>query len=273
LTYGRIGPLDAERFGGYGWGAEVDYSLRTRRAGMRICVTELSYLSHLRHATARTLSADCEAVASVEMDQGMRAKWGATWTQALDQSVRALPREDSIALITPSVPERAQRLAECIASVATQTRTPDEHFVGIDHERIGVANMLNRLAERTSSAWLAVLADDDLLDPCHLDVLIAEAEGADIVYAFCRVTGRGGWSPNRDFDPAALRRANYIPATALIRYSLWERLGGWSERQVHEDHEFWLRALDAGATFRCIPRVTWTYRFHGGNRSTTGRSA
>jgi len=30
---------------------------------------------------------------------------------------------------------------------------------------------------------------------------------------------------------------------------------------VHnEDHDLWVRALDAGARFRCIPEVTWTYR-------------
>jgi hypothetical protein len=206
------------------------------------------------------------------MDAGMRAKWGADWTRALDQSVRPLPRADTVALITPSIPERAALLAECLASVAAQTRLPDEHLVGIDHHRIGVPHMLNRLAERTRCAWLAVVADDDLLDPQHLEVLLGAAGGADVVYPFCRVSGRDGWSPNRPFDADALRTSNYIPATALIRRSLWEDLGGWSAAAVHEDHELWLRALDAGATFRCVPEVTWTYRFHGANLSTTGRS-
>jgi hypothetical protein len=44
-----------------------------------------------------------------------------------------------------------------------------------------------------------------------------------------------------------------------VRVSLWRELGGY--RDVHnEDHDLWVRALDAGARFRCIPEVTWTYR-------------
>ena len=273
LTYHRQGGLDAARFGGFGWGAEVDYSVRVRRAGLALCITERAFLTHLRHATARAVSPDCERIASKEMDLGMRAKWGANWTKLLDTSTRPLPRTDTIALITPSIPDRHARLAECIDAVRRQTRPPDEHVIGIDHHRIGVANMLNRLAVRTQSAWLGVVADDDLLDARHLEVLSAGIDGADIVYSYCRVLGRDGWNPNRGFDAAALRQANYIPATAIIRRSLWERLDGWRAEPRHEDHDFWIRALDAGARFTCIPQVTWTYRFHGGNQSIVGRSS
>jgi hypothetical protein len=34
-----------------------------------------------------------------------------------------------------------------------------------------------------------------------------------------------------------------------------------------------LRALEVSATFKCVPEITWTYRFHGGNHSVTGVSA
>ena len=272
-TYDRVGELDAERFGPFDWGAEADYALRTTQAGLAICVTELSFLTHFRHATARVLRADCEQVASADMDAGMRAKWGEDWTRVLDTSMRPAPGDDTVALIIPSIPQRWRMLAECLASVARQTRKPTEHLVGIDHRRRGAASTLNRLAASTECAWLAVVSDDDLLDARHLEVLMAAAADADVVYPYCRVTGRGDWCPNRAFAADALREANYIPATALIRRSLWERLGGWRAVPSNEDHDFWLRAVAAAATFKCVPEVTWTYRFHGGNRSVTGVSA
>jgi glycosyltransferase involved in cell wall biosynthesis len=178
----------------------------------------------------------------------------------------------SVCVITPSIPERHAMLRECLASVAAQTRAPDEHTIAIDHARAGVASTLNRLAASASGDWLAVLADDDVLDPGHLATLEQGTARGDIVYSFCRVVGRPGWCPNRRFDADELRRANYIPATALIRRELWKELGGWRSDTRHEDHDFWLRALAAGGVFVCIPEVTWTYRFHGGNRSVVGRS-
>jgi GT2 family glycosyltransferase len=272
-TYEAVGPLDAERFGPFDWGSELDYSLRVARAGLAICVTELSYLEHFRHATAFAMRPDCEPVASADMDAGMASKWGKDWVRLLDTSSRLAPGDDTVAVIIPSIPQRWRMLAECLASVARQSVKPTEHLVGIDHHRIGAANMLNRLAASTQSAWLAVVCDDDLLDARHLEVLMAAGCDADIVYPYCRVVGRGDWSPNREFDPDALREANYIPATALIRRTLWERLGGWRPEPFNEDHDFWLRAVDAAATFKCVPEVTWTYRFHGGNHSVTGVSA
>jgi glycosyltransferase involved in cell wall biosynthesis len=178
-----------------------------------------------------------------------------------------------VSLITPSIPERYAMLGECLASIAAQTRPPDEHLIAVDHARSGVARTLNRLAAHASGEWLAVVADDDLLDPWHLATLEQATTRGDVVYPFCRVVGRPGWSPNRLFDAEALRRANYIPATALIRRKLWTELGGWAPAARHEDHDFWLRALAVGAVFVCVPTVTWTYRFHGGNRSVLGESS
>jgi hypothetical protein len=116
--------------------------------------------------------------------------------------------------------------------------------------------------------WVAQIADDDLMLPHHLETLATRTD-ADIIYTYCEVTGRS-WNPNAPFDADRLRRENYIPATTLIRTSLCEELHGWREDSRHgfEDWDFWLRALDLGAEFACIPEVTWQYRFHGSNLST-----
>jgi GT2 family glycosyltransferase len=178
-----------------------------------------------------------------------------------------------IVVVTPSLPERADFRAECVASVAAQTLQPVAHVVMVDYERAGPAAMLNRMLSACVAAgadWVAQLADDDLADPHHLELLAAHCADADIVYSWCRVEGRS-FNPNREFDEAALRASNFIPATTMIRTRLCTQLG-WRDDSTHgfEDWDFWLRALDAGARFVCVPEVSWTYRFHGANLSTGG---
>ena len=178
-----------------------------------------------------------------------------------------------IVVVTPSLPERADLRAECMASIAAQTLAPVAHVVMIDYERAGPAAMLNRMLPAcvaTGADWVAQLADDDLADPNHLELLAAHCADADIVYSWCRVEGRS-FNPNREFDEAALRASNFIPATTMIRTRLCTQLG-WRDDSTHgfEDWDFWLRALDAGARFVCVPEVSWTYRFHGSNLSTGG---
>lgn len=180
-----------------------------------------------------------------------------------------------IAVVTPALPTRGGMLAECVASVAAQTLAPVEHLIGVDHERVGTARVKTRLSRAAVSAeWIAPLEDDDLADPDHLQTLAEHADQADVVYSWCRVTGRTGWDPNSEFDADRLRHGNYIPSTALIRRSLIDVLGGWRDSKTvaygWDDWDFWLRALDAGARFRCAPHVTWTYRFHAGNKTLLG---
>lgn len=145
-----------------------------------------------------------------------------------------------------------------------QTLPPLEHLVERDELRSGPAFMDNRIASRAQGEWLVPMGDDDLLDEDFLETLWPHAAHADVVYGWCRVTG-SSWSPNRLYRKGALRHGNYIPATALIRKTLWDDLGGYNLKHRFEDWDFWLRAEACGARFVCVPEVVWTYRQHGGN--------
>jgi len=178
-----------------------------------------------------------------------------------------------ISVITASLPTRSAMLAECVASVAAQTLAPIEHLISVDHARVGSSRTRNRLMQAAGGTWIAVLDDDDVMFPDHLAALWEERDRADVIYSFCEVTGRS-WNPNRTFDPDVLRGSNYIPITTLIRADLVRGLGGWQDgANGWEDWDFWLRALDAGARFVCVPRITWRYRFHRGNKTTVGEKA
>lgn len=153
--------------------------------------------------------------------------------------------------------------------MAAQTAQPVAHLIGIDFARRGPEAVRNDLVAGATTEWVAFLDDDDVLLPHHLATLLAASHGADVVYSFCEVEGRGGWTPNLAFDAAALRSYNFIPVTALVRRAPFVLAGGFAGgTHPTEDWDLWRRLLDGGASFVCVPEVTWRYRFHGANATT-----
>ncbi len=82
-TVDALGLLDAESFGPLGWGAEIDYCLRARAAGLTVAVTRRAYLHHERAVTARALFGDYDTYVASAFPaalDGLRERWGA-WEQ------------------------------------------------------------------------------------------------------------------------------------------------------------------------------------------------
>lgn len=167
-------------------------------------------------------------------------------------------------VVTASIPERSELLAEAIRSVDAQAYQPIGHLIRVDNTHRGpvlVRNSLIRLVP--PDAWVAFLDDDDTWEPDHLAELHDAqcATGADVVYSLATITGRPGWDPQREvFDADALRAGNYIPLSGVVRAGLLQSVGGFPPGR-YEDHMLWLALLDAGAQFHCVPKRTWTYRF------------
>ncbi len=173
----------------------------------------------------------------------------------------------TVAVVTAAIPERFGLLREALDSVAAQTLRPDEHIVVVDYDRRDTAQTLNRALAAVTSEWVAVLDDDDLLYPSHLEVLLGACANADVVYSYCDCDF--GINVNRPFDPVALRVGNYIPTTALIRTATLRKVGGWPDER-EQDWHLWLRLVDAQARFVHVPTVTWRYRRHGGPQKALG---
>lgn len=183
----------------------------------------------------------------------------------------------SVTVAIPSIPPRGAELSAALASVCGQTYAPDGIAVAMDQHHEGAAVTRNRALAMVNTEWVAFLDDDDLLLPRHLEHCLdaADATGADVVYPWFKVAG-GGQPLSRNvghvFDPDALREANYIPVTTLVRTKLAKDVGGFptsdSEDWAHgapEDWGFLLRLLDAGARFHHTPHVTWVWRNPAGN--------
>jgi glycosyltransferase involved in cell wall biosynthesis len=170
-----------------------------------------------------------------------------------------------ITALTPTVPGRERLLEQCRASVAAAGL---KHLVRLDIERRGPAVVRNDLAAQVDTPWLLCLDDDDLLLSHFLSVVEPELEHADVVYTAWYLTGAAEPQPLDRFDADYLRVQNFIPVTACVRTHLFRAVGGFRDVPL-EDHDLWLRLLDAGARFTYVPVVCWRYRRQPGSRTET----
>ncbi|MGB8852708.1 MAG: glycosyltransferase [Pirellulales bacterium] len=79
--------------------------------------------------------------------------------------------------------------------------------------------------------------------------------------------------PAQVWDPARLRRGNYIDAMALMRRSAWAHVGGYAKGAFvgWEDYELWCRFVEHGFWSTAVPDAIAGYRVHRGSmlRATT----
>jgi len=82
-TIDALGLLDADAFAPLGWGAEIDYCLRARAAGLTVAVTRRAYLHHERAVTAKAVYGDYatyHANAYPAAVDALSRRWG-SWEQ------------------------------------------------------------------------------------------------------------------------------------------------------------------------------------------------
>lgn len=119
--------------------------------------------------------------------------------------------------------------------------------------------------------WVQFLDADDYLQPEKVAQQFEEADhgvAADVIYSpiWNEDLGAGTREPS-PLDPALDLYARWfswqLPQTggALWRRSALETLGGWNEAQpCCQEHELYLRALEAGLRFVCAPSAHAVYR-------------
>ena len=176
-------------------------------------------------------------------------------------------------------------LAEAVASVRAQTLAPVEHLVvddgsdsvpdldGVTVLRVprgGPGPARNAAIERARGDAIALLDDDDLWHPHHLETVwrVMQETGADVVYADCDVQNRrdGYGFTVEDFVGDTILERNFLclPAT-LVRTSSVLRVGGFPDEPRGQDWSLWKAMHRAAMRFVHVPQVTVTYRFHTDN--------
>lgn len=203
----------------------------------------------------------------------------------------------SVSVIVPCY-NAASYLAEALASVAAQTRVPDEVIVVDDGSTDGSADLAERLgadvlrmprnsgaaaarnaaAHRARGDVLAFLDADDLWLPRHLDLVIGLLERHPetlVAHSSAELFGdrTGTWEmllPDgvpADAFWASLDRVVVLPSTSAVSKDAFLGVGGFDETlRLCEDYELWLRLARLGP-FVGTHEVTCRWRQHDASTS------
>ena len=205
----------------------------------------------------------------------------------------------TISVVVPAYNEE-RYIAEALDAVFAQTLAPLEVIVVDDGSTDGTLEVVGRYGERVrliqqenrgcpgafdtgfreaAGDFVALCPADDIWEPRKLEwqrQALAENPGVDVVFGAAERFGLASGDhirPEREgvLDSIWFAQQMYpenviADPSAVVRRSLYVDLGGY-EPLVGEDYEFWMRALDADATFYFEPRLVVRLREHGGNLS------
>lgn len=167
-----------------------------------------------------------------------------------------------VSVVIPS--HRPEFRVQAEASVDAQT-FPDRETV-VRASPLWWPEKINEAVDAAQGKWVALLCDDDLLQPDFLAETVAKAEqGYDIVYTDCGTFGpyATGTATFSTFTRDRFINATPCWITTLFRKELWEAVGGFDMEQLYYDKAFWYECFKADAAAAYIPRVLWRHREYG----------
>ena len=181
-------------------------------------------------------------------------------------------------MISVIIPYNKDRgfLKEAIKSVKTQSYGDWELILEKGDCTLG--QNLNTAILGARGEYIKVLAEDDLLTPDSLDILIKGIRGYDWVYSDAENFGMlGGWPPRSNDKTVTLEsmlKGNGIHGgTTLYRKSMLIEVGCYDATLwTGEEYDLHLKLLKAGYSHRHIPGIVYRYRLHGSNKSAVGGS-
>lgn len=187
-----------------------------------------------------------------------------------------------ITVAIPSIPPRSKLLSRALESIVNQTKPAAALSVAVDLRKEGAPPTRQRALNAVTTPYVAFLDDDDEFLPTHLEDLARHMEetGADVVYSWFKVVGRGGFIFDEDpifpsghylneFDP---ENPIETTVTTLVRTELAKEVGFRALDRGHdantgEDYGFILGCVKAGANIRHLVKKTWLWHHDSGNTS------
>lgn len=132
----------------------------------------------------------------------------------------------------------------------------------------GVSGNIHKGVNATTSKYVMILNDDDLIDPPYIEEAVRAAEAdCNIGMVYCQATKFGTevgpWILPAFNIPDALVH-NMIFATMLFRRADWEAVGGHDRTMIfgREDHDFVLKLAGLGRTAHRLEGTYFHYRQH-----------
>jgi glycosyltransferase involved in cell wall biosynthesis len=126
----------------------------------------------------------------------------------------------------------------------------------------------NTAFARARTEYVFVLDADNLLYPRCLQRLCAALDESAASFAYCyleKFGDRSGLHNLSPWNPATFKNGNTIDAMALLRRSVWERVGGYSTEMPAmgwEDFDLWFKIARVGGWGLQVPEILGRYRVH-----------
>jgi glycosyltransferase involved in cell wall biosynthesis len=163
------------------------------------------------------------------------------------------------------------------ASPGIEARLAEQHagrLCLLHARRVGPYPARNLGLQRARGEFVAFLDADDSWESTALEKLHAALVGANADLAYCGWQNVGEGVTSEPYVPPEYEKNDPVDGfmrgcpwpihAALLRRSVAERLGGFSERRFSSmDYDFWLRALALTRNMIRVPVVLAYYRWHG----------
>jgi glycosyltransferase involved in cell wall biosynthesis len=160
-------------------------------------------------------------------------------------------------------------------------RWPDATFVR-HRVNVGLTATLNEALAHVTGDFVTITSADDWMEPVRVERLVAAFEAAPddvgLVYSGARVVdGDGaevdvvhtepGSAPSGWIFPQQLAMPRILTPTVMVRASVYDAVGGFTEGDVVEDYDMWLRVCRAFQVLH-VPEALVNYRWHRDNTTT-----
>ena len=171
-------------------------------------------------------------------------------------------------------------------AIAARWARTDGRITLLTEPTIGIAHALNAGLAHSTTPLIARMDADDVCHPDRLARQVAYLDahpevgvlGTRTVFATL-VEKSSGMAWYVDWQNALLTpHDHYVKRfvdaplahpTVMLRRALVEQLGGYSTEPLPEDHELWLRWMDAGVRFAKLPETLLTWNDHAERLSRT----
>jgi GT2 family glycosyltransferase len=148
----------------------------------------------------------------------------------------------------------------------------DPRIIRVCGRNLGIAGALNLALSRAEGEYVAVLDQDDMLEPAALAqvAMALRQEPADLLYTDEDYVNSAGTPEQPNFKPAfspeMLLSCMYLGHLLVISRARLEQMGGFRPRfDGAQDHDAALRLLAEGGKFRHLPSVLYHWRRHKGS--------
>ena len=196
---------------------------------------------------------------------------------------RQIIKQQPITVLTVTIPGREDILARNLRSVNEQTVPVMRQFIcshipAARNPQVHYSQAKNDLLESVDTEFVAVLNDDDLWLPHHIETLAPYIHDSDVVYSWETGNTRHREDCNNYSQKQIIERFENHPiidGSCIFRTDLLRAVGGFptdwegpgpregghykNSKANFEDWRLFQALSKAGARFTCVPSVTWTY--------------